>query len=42
LRGGKHHEAQREGREAPDQTQCQFSAINVISAPAHCPAWRDK
>ncbi len=26
-RGGKNHEAQREGREAPDQTQCQFSAI---------------
>src|SRR5437868_5263235 len=28
LRGGKNHKAQREGREAPDQTQCQFSAVN--------------
>ena len=29
--GGKNHEAQREGRKAPDQTQCQFSAINDLS-----------
>jgi hypothetical protein len=27
-RGRKHHEAQRDGREAPDQTQCRFSAMN--------------
>src|SRR5450756_1032158 len=31
-RGGNNHEAQREGRKAPDQTQCQFSAINDVSA----------
>jgi hypothetical protein len=30
-RGGKNHEAQREGRKAPDQTQCRFSAINNVS-----------
>src|SRR5450755_3513583 len=30
-RGGNNHEAQREGRKAPDQTQCQFSAINDVS-----------
>jgi hypothetical protein len=30
-RGGNNHEAQREGREAPDQTQCQFSAFNDAS-----------
>jgi hypothetical protein len=29
-RGGKNHEAQREGRKAPDQTQSQFSAINDV------------
>src|SRR6202022_4182106 len=29
-RGGNNHEAQREGREAPDQTQFQFSAINDV------------
>jgi hypothetical protein len=29
--GGKHHEAQRERRKAPDQTQCQYSAINIIA-----------
>src|SRR6267154_1607036 len=27
-RGDNNHEAQREGREAPDQTQCQFSAFD--------------
>jgi hypothetical protein len=30
-RGGNNHEAQREGRKAPDQTQCQFSAISHMS-----------
>ena len=30
-RGGNNHEAQREGRKAPDQTQCQFSAIRHMS-----------
>ena len=28
LRGGKNHETQHQRRKAPDQTQCQFSAIN--------------
>jgi hypothetical protein len=28
---GNNHEAQREAREAPDQTQCQFSAISLMS-----------
>jgi hypothetical protein len=32
--GGKHHEAQRKRRKAPDQTQCRFSAINNASEPA--------
>jgi hypothetical protein len=36
-RGGKHHEAQREGRKAPDQTQCQFSAINIIRGRSEPP-----
>ena len=34
-RGGKNHEAQREGRKAPDQTQCQFSAFDL---PSNCDA----
>jgi hypothetical protein len=29
-RSGKHHEAQREQRKAPDQTQCQYSAIDKL------------
>jgi hypothetical protein len=37
LRGGKNHEAQREGRKAPDHTQCQFSAINIISGRSKPP-----
>ena len=28
LRGGKNHEAQRDERKAPDQTQCRFSAVD--------------
>jgi hypothetical protein len=36
-RGGKNHEAQREGRKAPDQTQCQFSAINSASGRSEPP-----
>ena len=32
-RGGNNHEAQRKRRKAPDQTQCQFSAINDPSGP---------
>ena len=36
-RGGKNHEAQREGRKAPDQTQCQFSAINERSGRSEPP-----
>ena len=35
--GGKNHEAQREGRKAPDQAQCQFSAINDLSGPGAWP-----
>jgi hypothetical protein len=27
-RGSNNHEAQREEREAPDQTQCRFSAVD--------------
>jgi hypothetical protein len=43
LRGGNNHEAQREGRKAPDQTQCQFSAINIVPrGEATRPAWPDK
>jgi hypothetical protein len=38
LRGGKNHEAQREGRKAPDQTQCQFSAVTSCSGEASGPA----
>jgi hypothetical protein len=34
LSGGKNHEAQREGRKAPDQTQCQFSAVDERSGVA--------
>jgi flavin-dependent dehydrogenase len=30
--GGNYHEAQRQGREAPDQTQCPFSAFDVQHA----------
>jgi hypothetical protein len=37
LRGGKNHEAQREGRKAPDQTQFQFSAINITSGRSKPP-----
>jgi hypothetical protein len=29
-RGRNNHEAQREQRKAPDQTQCQYSAVNLI------------
>jgi hypothetical protein len=29
-RGRKNHEAQRKRRKAPDQTQCRFSAINIV------------
>jgi hypothetical protein len=29
-RGDNNHEAEREGREAPDQTQCQFSAFDNV------------
>ena len=36
-RGGNNHEAQREGRKAPDQTQCQFSAVNHISGRSEPP-----
>ena len=36
-RSGKNHEAQREGRKAPDQTQCQFSAINIGSGRSELP-----
>jgi hypothetical protein len=36
-RGGNNHEAQREGREAPDQTQFQFSAINDASGRSKPP-----
>jgi hypothetical protein len=28
MRGGKNHETQHQRRKAPDQSQCQFSAIN--------------
>ena len=35
-RGGKNHETQRKRRKAPDQAQCQFSAINNVSgSPKH-------
>jgi hypothetical protein len=37
LCGGKNHEAQREGRKAPDQTQCQFSAINIVCGRSEPP-----
>jgi hypothetical protein len=37
LRGRKNHEAQREGRKAPDQTQCQYSAINIVTKPSDLP-----
>ena len=36
-RGGNHHEPQREQRQAPDQTQCQYSASNVISGRSAAP-----
>ena len=39
-RGGNNHEAQREGRKAPDQTQCQFSAFNSFAGEASRPASR--
>jgi hypothetical protein len=32
MRGDKNHEAQRDGREAPDQTQGQFSAFDANSS----------
>jgi len=38
-RGGNNHEAQREGRKAPDQTQCQFSAIKMLPCKASRPAF---
>jgi hypothetical protein len=37
-RGGNNHEAQRERRKAPDQTQCQYSAINIVPGTANGPA----
>ena len=37
LRGGKNHEAQREQRKAPDQTQCRFSAIANVSGRSKNP-----
>jgi hypothetical protein len=38
-RGRNNHEAQRkQRRKAPDQTQCQYSAINEFPGPAHRPA----
>ncbi len=38
-RGRNNHEAQRNQRKAPDQTQCQYSAINEFPGPAHRPTW---
>ncbi len=37
-RGRNNHEAQRKQRKAPDQTQCQYSAINDSPGPANGPA----
>src|SRR5260370_332426 len=36
-RGGNNHEAQRQPRKTPDQTQCQYSAINIIPGQANGP-----
>jgi hypothetical protein len=36
-RADNNHEAQREGRKAPDQTQCQYSAINELSERSEWP-----
>jgi len=41
-RGGNNHEAQREGRKAPDQTQNRFSAIDKLTGKAKQPARPDK
>src|SRR5260370_38858415 len=35
-RSGNNHEAQHQRRKAPDQTQCEYSAINELSGPG---AW---
>ena len=41
-RGRKNHEAQRERRKAPDQTQFQFSAVHIVCGRGLTPDAADK